>query len=110
MAPPKTVAEYLAAQPAAQRGMLRELRAIVKAQAPDAVESLSYGLIGFKLRGKPLVGLGGWTSYVSLYALPTEGVPARYIGAKSTIRLPLDEPIPAALVKRLIKARARNIA
>lgn len=108
--PLKTVAEYLAAQPPAQRRMLRELRVLVKAQAPDAVESLSYGLIGFKLRGKPLVGLGGWASYVSLYALPTDRVPARYIGAKSTIRLPLDEPVPTALVKRLLTARAKGIA
>ena len=109
MAAPKTVAEYLAAQPPAQRRRLRELRALVRAKAPDAVESISYGLPTYKLNGKALVYFGAWAEHCSVYALPVTGVPAKYVGSKGTIRLPMDEPLPGALLARLIAARVRSL-
>jgi len=104
-----TVKEYLAAQPPKQRRMLQRLRALAKSTAPDAVESISYGLPTFKLGGEPLVYFAGWAEHCSVYALNVSRVPKRLIGSKGTIRLPLDEPIPEAMLVRLIKARAKEI-
>ena len=103
------VKEYLEAQPAKQRRMLQRLRALAKSTAPDAVESISYGLPTLKLRGEPLVYFAGWAEHCSVYALNAARVPKRLVGSKGTIRLPLDEPIPESLLVRLIRARANAI-
>jgi uncharacterized protein YdhG (YjbR/CyaY superfamily) len=104
-----SVKDYLAAQPPRQRRMLQGLCALARSTAPDAVESISYGLPTFKLRGEPLVYFAGWADFCSVYALNVARVPKRLVGSKGTIRLPLDEPIPEALLRRLIKARASEI-
>lgn len=106
---PATVHDYLAAQPPKQRRMLQRLRALAQSSVPDAVESISYGLPTFKLRGEPLVYFGGWSDHCSVYALNVARVPKRLVGSKGTIRLALDEPIPETLLVRLIRARAKEI-
>ena len=109
MAKPNTAAEYFAAQPPAQRRMLRSLRSLVKTLAPKVTEELSYGLPTYRLGGKPLVYFGAWAEHCSVYGLPMDRVPAKYIASKGTLQLRLDEPLPEPLLRRLIKARLRTI-
>ena len=109
MATPKTVAEYLAAQPPAQRRVLRALRVLVRATVPAATETISYGMPTFQLRGSRLVYFAAWAEHCAVYALPVTRVPRKYVGSKGTIRIPLDEPIPETLLTRLIKARVKAI-
>ena len=109
------VRAYLASQPAAARRELRKLRGIIQAVAPDAVESFSYGIPGFKLDGRPLLYYAGWKEHSSIYPI-TEAIQRThaaalkgYAMAKGTVRFPLSEPLPVPLVTRLVKARVKEL-
>lgn len=106
-----TFDECLAARPADQRAALEKLRKAIRAAAPKAEECVSYGLAAFRLDGKPLVGLGGTANHCAFYLMSGSTVAdhaellADYDTSKGTIRFPADQPLPAALVKKLVKAR-----
>lgn len=109
MARPTTIDAYLAALPADQRAALQKLREQIKAAAPDAVEYIGYGLAGFKLEGHPLLYFGAATHHCALYgALDADRFAGKLEGfkrSKGTIQFTPDRPIPAAVVKALVKAR-----
>jgi uncharacterized protein YdhG (YjbR/CyaY superfamily) len=107
---PKNVDEYFAGIPEPGLTRLKELRAAIRAAVPvDATETISYGIPAF--RGKRvLVWFAAFSNHCSLF--PGSGVLEDFkdelkgfTTSKGTIQFPLDRPIPAALVKRLVKAR-----
>jgi uncharacterized protein YdhG (YjbR/CyaY superfamily) len=114
---PATIDDFLAGVSAEQRGPLEELRALIKSEAPEATEHISYGIPTFKLAGKPLVGFGATRSHCAFYLMSSsvlEGfrdeLGARETG-KGTIRFQPGDPPPADLVRRLVRARiAENAA
>ncbi len=116
MAAPTSVEEYLAALPEASRAALEKLRKTIKAAAPEATETISYQMPAFKDRGRSLVYYAAFKDHYSLYpaskavleALGDELKP--YFTGKGTIRFFPDEPLPAALVKKIVRVRIEENA
>jgi uncharacterized protein YdhG (YjbR/CyaY superfamily) len=110
-AKPKTMDEYLAAVNADKRAALEKLRTAIRAAAPGAEEGISYGLAAFRLDGRPLVAFGATASHCAFYPMSSSTVEAhkdelaQYDTSKGTIRFSADKPLPAALVRKLVKAR-----
>ncbi|HKB03914.1 MAG TPA: DUF1801 domain-containing protein [Gemmataceae bacterium] len=110
-AKPTTIDEYLAAASADQRAALEKVRKAIRAAAPKAEEYIGYGLAAFRLDGKPLVAFGASANHCAFYPMSSTTVAAHadelagYETSKGTIRFSADKPLPAALVKKLVKAR-----
>ena len=112
---PKTAAEYVAAAPKDKRAALTALRKTIKAAAPKATEGISYGIVGFKHNGKPLVYLGYAKTHCAVYGSTGHFVETHaaelkgYEVSKGTIRFPADKPVPARLVTKMVKVRVAEI-
>src|SRR2546423_15278175 len=111
VAKPISVDDYLAALPDTPRAVLEELRATIRAAAPKATETISYEMPAFKQDGRFLVSYAAFKDHCSLYpatsaVMETLGDELKpYVSGKGTLRFQADEPIPAALVKKIVKLR-----
>ncbi len=101
---------YLARLTPDKRRALNKMRTAIKAAAPAAEECISYGVPAFRLNGKMLVWLGAASKHCSFFpgAYPIKACRTdltKYKTSKGTIRFPPDKPLPASLVRKLVKAR-----
>jgi len=107
---PKTVEDYLASVPEPARGTLQRMRLAIRSVLPaEATEAISYGIPAFKYKG-PLVWFAAFSSHCSLF--PGASVIKAFTNelkgfeiSKGTVHFPVDKPLPAALVKKMVKAR-----
>ena len=117
MATPASVEAYLAACPEDARAALEHLRAMIKAAAPDATETISYQMPAFRAYGRMLVWMGAFRDHCSLFPGSMALIEAHrdelagYRIAKGTIQFHPDKPLPASVVEKIVKARlAENAA
>jgi len=111
---PKNVDEYLAGIPLPARGTLQKIRAAIRSAAPkEATEIISYGIPAFKHTGV-LIWFAAFSTHCSVF--PSASVIEQFkkelkgfTTSKGTIQFPTDKPLPAALVKTLVKARVAQI-
>lgn len=101
---------YLAAVTPDKRAALEKLRRAIRAAAPKAVECISYQIPAFRLDGRFLVAFGAAAKHCSFFPGPRPIEVHRkelkdYDLSKGTIRFTADRPLPAALVRKLVKAR-----
>jgi uncharacterized protein YdhG (YjbR/CyaY superfamily) len=108
---PKNVDEYLAAVSEPARGTLVKVRAAIRsAVPPEATEAISYGMPTFRYKGA-LVGFAAFSNHCSFFPMSLAVMAAfknelkNFDTSKGTIRFPVDKPMPAPLVKKLVKAR-----
>jgi uncharacterized protein YdhG (YjbR/CyaY superfamily) len=110
-----SVEEYLSQVPEDARAVLERLRRTIKAIAPDTIETISYQTPTFKYQGRALVGFAAFKNHCSLFPYSTKVMDMckqelkSYETSKGTIRFPVDNPLPAALVKRIVKTRIEEI-
>jgi uncharacterized protein YdhG (YjbR/CyaY superfamily) len=105
----KTFDGYLAALSDEKRAALEKLRKDIRAAAPKAEECISYGVPAFRLNGRFLVALGAASNHCSFYpGSALDGYKEELKGydtSKGTVRFQASKPLPAALVRKLVKAR-----
>lgn len=112
-----SIDEFLARVPEPQRAALEDLRRLIRAAAPDAVEVINYGVPMLKLNGKNLVSFAAAKDHCSFYLQSPAVMEAHaadlegFRTSKGTVHFTPDRPIPADLVTKLVKARiAENAA
>ena len=108
---PQSIDGYLSALTTDQRRALEKLRKAIKAAAPRAEECITYRLPAFRLDGRMLVAFGARANHCAFYPMSSSTVAALadelegYDTSPGTIRFRADAPLPASLIRKLVKAR-----
>ncbi len=109
-----SIDEYIASFPENVQSKLAELRTVIKAAAPEAVEKISYQMPTFYLKGN-LVHFAAFKRHIGFYPAP-RGIEAFkqelsvYQGGKGSVQFPIDQPLPLDLVSRIVRFRvAENL-
>ena len=102
-----TIDEYISTFPADIQAILEKIRQTIHETVPEATETIRYGIPTFDLNGQHLVFFAGWKQSLSLYPLPAGDAAfqqkiAPYKKEKSTLRFPLEKPIPYDLVGEIV--------
>ena len=110
--PPRNIDDYIAAFPDDVQEVLEKIRLTIRKAAPDAEETVRYGLPTFRLEGN-LVHFGAWREHVGFYPTPTgiekfEKELSVYERAKGSVKFPLARPVPLALISRIVKFRVKE--
>jgi len=101
--------EHIAKFPKEVQVILEKVRATIQKAAPNAEETINYGIPTFTLEGN-LVHFAGFKNHIGFYPTPS-GIEkfkkelSIYEGAKGSVKFPLDKPIPYALIGRIVKFR-----
>ena len=110
-----SIDEYIAAFSPEVRSILKKIRVTIREAAPGAQEKISYRIPAFTLGGGALIYFAAFKKHVGLYP-PVKGDEklrkeiSRYRGEKGNLQFPLDEPVPYALVRRIVKFRMKEHA
>jgi uncharacterized protein YdhG (YjbR/CyaY superfamily) len=116
VATPSSVEEYLAGLPDDSRTALEGLRGTVKAAVPEATETISYQMPAFKHHDRFLVSYAAFKDHLSLF--PASGAVMKahgealkpYFSGKGTLRFPVEEPMPDALMRKIVKTRMEEVS
>jgi uncharacterized protein YdhG (YjbR/CyaY superfamily) len=108
-----SIDEYIAGFPAETQKALREMRALIRASAPDATETISYAIPTFDLNGRHLVHFAGYARHIGFYPIPT-GIEAfkkdfePYKQGRGSVQFPLSQQLPADLIRRVVEFRVEE--
>jgi uncharacterized protein YdhG (YjbR/CyaY superfamily) len=102
---------YIRTFPEEIREILQQIRMTIRQAAPEAKESISYGMPAFKINGKPLVYFAAFKNHIGFYATPNGHSEfarelSKYKHGKGSVQFPLDKSIPLELIKRITQFRA----
>lgn len=112
---PRTIDDYLASLSADKRTALEKARSAIKAAAPQAEECISYGMPAFRLNGKVLVAFRAAANHCAFHPMSGNTVAAHsveladYDTSKGTIRFQPSAPLPARLIRKLVRARIAEV-
>ncbi|HEX4206635.1 MAG TPA: DUF1801 domain-containing protein [Ktedonobacteraceae bacterium] len=102
-----TIDKYISTFPGEIQTVLEKVRQAIHKAAPEAEETMSYGMPTFNLNGKHVVFFAGWKYHLSLYPIPVgdeafQQELSHYTRAKGTIQFPFDKPIPYDFVEKIV--------
>jgi len=105
---------YIASFPEDVQKIMRQLRATIKAAAPDAGEKISYNMPTFTMNGTYLVYFAGWKTHIAFYGAPRGNAEFKedlsaYEAGKGTLQFPFDKPMPLDLITKIVKFRVTQI-
>jgi uncharacterized protein YdhG (YjbR/CyaY superfamily) len=112
----KSIDEYIRTKPKDLQLILQRVRSVIRKAVPAAEEAISYQIPAFKVHGGAMLYFAGWKQHYSLYpatgrlVAELEDDLAGYKLSKGTIRFPLSEPVPAKLIGRIARFRAKEVA
>jgi uncharacterized protein YdhG (YjbR/CyaY superfamily) len=110
----ENVDDYIFAFPPQVQEILSKIRQVILETAPEAVESISYGIPAYKLKGKPLVYFAGYKNHIGFYATPqghenfAEEL-SNFKQGKGSVQFPLSKPIPFDLIKRVVEFKKSSL-
>jgi Uncharacterized conserved protein len=109
----KSVDEYIKSFPNDIQLLLDRVRATIREKAPEATESISYGMPAYKINGKPLVYFAGFKNHIGFYATPTGHSKfaeelSKYKQGKGSVQFPLNKPIPFDLIGAIVQYRVNE--
>ena len=101
---------YIAGFPDHIQQLLHQMRDTILAIAPEATESIAYGMPAYKLNRKPLVYFAGYKNHIGFYATPSghskfNDELSAYKQGKGSVQFPLDQPLPLDLIERIVEFR-----
>ena len=108
-----SIDEYIASFPDEVQKILEELRATIKATAPNTKEKISYQIPTFELNGRNLIHFAAWKKHIGMYPIPAgseafEKELAQYMDGKGTLKFPLDKPLPLKLIREIVQFRVAD--
>ena len=108
-----TVDGYINSFPDDVQILLRQIRATIIENAPDAIEDISYRMPAYKINGKPLVYFAGFKNHIGFYATPTGHSEfaeelSKYKQGKGSVQFPLKKPLPLDLIGRIVRFRVKT--
>lgn len=109
---PNNINEYIATFPDHVQKLLEQIRGIIQKAAPEATETISYAMPTFKLNGI-LVHFAAFQNHIGFYALPSGNEAfqkelSAYKTGKGSIQFPINEPLPEALITKIVKFRVQE--
>lgn len=104
---------YITGFPLEIQEKLNQIRKVIRENAPDAVESIAYGMPAYKLHKKPLVYFAGYAKHIGFYATPTghsafEAQLSQYKQGKGSVQFPLAQPMPLELIAEIVRFRVKE--
>jgi uncharacterized protein YdhG (YjbR/CyaY superfamily) len=109
----ENVDDYIKAFPKNVQKILEQVRKTIKEKAPGAAESISYGMPGYKIQGRPLVYFAGYEKHIGFYATPTghkkfASELSKFKQGKGSVQFPVGKPIPFDLIARIVEFRVKE--
>jgi uncharacterized protein YdhG (YjbR/CyaY superfamily) len=107
---PITIDEYIAGFPVDIQLILDQVRSTIRQAAPDAEESIGYGMPAYKTYGKPLVYFAAFNNHIGFYATPSGHAEfakelSKYKQGKGSVQFPIDQPMPLDLIFQIVEFR-----
>ena len=107
---PTNIDEYITGFPHDIQLILNHVRSTIKRAAPDAEESIGYGMPAYKTHGKPLVYFAAFKNHIGFYATPTGHAEfskelSKYKQGKGSVQFPIDQPMPLDLIALIVEFR-----
>jgi uncharacterized protein YdhG (YjbR/CyaY superfamily) len=104
---------YIATFPNDIQEILIKIRKTILEKAPNAIESMSYGMPAYKTNGKPLVYFAGYKNHIGFYATPQGHTEfskelSKYKSGKGSVQFPIDQPMPLDLIGRIVEFRVNE--
>ena len=116
MPKPASVEDYLAGLPEKPRATLEKVRRAIRSAVPEATEGIAWQMPAFRAHDRWLVGYAAFRDHCSFFPMSTRVLEAfaaeleSFSTSKGTIRFSADHPLPAALVKNMVRARVEEVA